>query len=547
LPIADLPRFQYRTCPAFSLQHFRDLFGAGTTTGLGDGQLLARFSGSNDAVAFEALVARHGPIDRLPERQRLPIVLCDLEGLTYDQAARQLRWSVPTLRCRLAKARQRLKGRLTRRGFVGAAAGAALAAKEARAVVPPVLIRSTVLAATGASASAGVALLTQVLLREMLMTKVKFVTTAALAALALASAGVIAAAGRLPDDAKPAMKPKAESAGVIREKPAPEKPLETVEIRARFVAPDGKPVAGAAVAAVYISRDEELPWLKTTSGSDGRFSIRVPKAEGNASAEGYFSMYPWLVASAPGYGVGWCERALRADRPAEQVVTLVEEGPPIEGKIVDLEGRPVADASVHAARIWYDEKRDIAGWIAKARIGAAGNLWQGLENLSVDAVPTQLGRGSSERLVTIAATTGADGRFKLTGIGRDRIADLIIKPNKGLPYTNASLKVSAETPGLEPITFDIAMKRGVLVRGRVTDKVTGRPIHGQAIYYAFADNPHARAYSGFSEGLEPYAPFDEEGRYEVVVLPGRGIIAVRASRDSRHPPRLRLERRHPGR
>jgi Sigma-70 region 2 len=45
-----------------AFQHFRDLFGAGTATGLGDGQLLSRFSGSNDAVAFEALVARHGPM-----------------------------------------------------------------------------------------------------------------------------------------------------------------------------------------------------------------------------------------------------------------------------------------------------------------------------------------------------------------------------------------------------------------------------------------------------------------------------------------------------
>ena len=102
-------------------------------------------------------------------------------------------------------------------------------------------------------------------------------------------------------------------------------------------------------------------------------------------------MYPWLVASAPGYGVGWCERVLRADRPAEQVVTLVEEGPPIEGRIVDLEGRPVAGASVQAARIWYDEKGDIAGWIAKARNGAAGNLWQGLGEPALDADHSQAG------------------------------------------------------------------------------------------------------------------------------------------------------------
>jgi DNA-directed RNA polymerase specialized sigma24 family protein len=45
-----------------AFQHLRDLFRAGTATGLGDGQLLARFSGSNDAVAFEALLARHGPM-----------------------------------------------------------------------------------------------------------------------------------------------------------------------------------------------------------------------------------------------------------------------------------------------------------------------------------------------------------------------------------------------------------------------------------------------------------------------------------------------------
>ena len=45
-----------------AFRHLRDLFGAGTVVGLGDGQLLARYSGSKDEVAFEALVARHGPM-----------------------------------------------------------------------------------------------------------------------------------------------------------------------------------------------------------------------------------------------------------------------------------------------------------------------------------------------------------------------------------------------------------------------------------------------------------------------------------------------------
>ncbi len=45
-----------------TLRHLRDLFHDGTAVGLGDGQLLARYTQSRDEAAFEALVARHGPM-----------------------------------------------------------------------------------------------------------------------------------------------------------------------------------------------------------------------------------------------------------------------------------------------------------------------------------------------------------------------------------------------------------------------------------------------------------------------------------------------------
>jgi len=57
----------------------------------------------------------HEEIGRLPEKYRKPVVLCYLEGLTHDQAADQLGWPVGTVRRRLAGARDRLHGRLTRR------------------------------------------------------------------------------------------------------------------------------------------------------------------------------------------------------------------------------------------------------------------------------------------------------------------------------------------------------------------------------------------------------------------------------------------------
>ena len=54
---------------------------------------------------------------RLPERQRAPIVLCELEGLLCRDAAARLKISEGTLSSRLARAKVRLRERLTKRGF----------------------------------------------------------------------------------------------------------------------------------------------------------------------------------------------------------------------------------------------------------------------------------------------------------------------------------------------------------------------------------------------------------------------------------------------
>jgi RNA polymerase sigma factor (sigma-70 family) len=66
-----------------------------------------------DAILHEELI-------RLPEKYRTAVVLCDLEGLTQEQAARQLGWPDGTVRSRLAQGRERLRERLTRRGMAPA-------------------------------------------------------------------------------------------------------------------------------------------------------------------------------------------------------------------------------------------------------------------------------------------------------------------------------------------------------------------------------------------------------------------------------------------
>ncbi len=62
--------------------------------------------------------ALHEQIERLPSVFRLPVLLCYFEGLTLDEAARRLQCPPGTLRSRLARARDKLRRELTRRGVV---------------------------------------------------------------------------------------------------------------------------------------------------------------------------------------------------------------------------------------------------------------------------------------------------------------------------------------------------------------------------------------------------------------------------------------------
>ena len=275
------------------LRRVGDLFGGATVAGLTERQLLERFVGRRDEVAFEAILTRHGPmvlglcrralsdprdvedafqatflvlvrragsirdrellapwlhrvarrvvarigveatrrrgrerpgvedlagppstrddfaadprraideeLARLPEKYRSPVVLCYLEGRTHQEAADQLRWPVGTVKGRLARARDLLRGRLARRGLAPSAGlFATTMTVQARAVVPEALAKSTLRAATGVAAGRGlvaglvpatVAALVKGVARTMMISKWK-----ALAASLLALGVVVAGA-----------------------------------------------------------------------------------------------------------------------------------------------------------------------------------------------------------------------------------------------------------------------------------------------------------------------------------------------------------------
>ena len=132
----------------------------------------------------------HEEVNRLPERLRTPLVLCYLEGLTYERAAHRLALSDGTLRGRLSQARNRLRRRLTERG-VAIPAGLLTAgmASQSQASVPAALVQSTIRIALGLTACDTALALARGVLRTMLLSQIK--TFAAL--LLLAAAGCLIA------------------------------------------------------------------------------------------------------------------------------------------------------------------------------------------------------------------------------------------------------------------------------------------------------------------------------------------------------------------
>ena len=161
---------------------------------------------------------------RLTDKFRSPVVLCDLEGQSLEQAAASLRCPVGTVKSRLSRARQKLRSRLLRRGLSPSVGFlAATLAPEPAGALPADLVASTIDAAThlaaGRAVSAGVvsatvAALLNDTLRSMSMNALKLV------AVILTASGIVATSAGVLAFQTPRAAPD-EAAVAPQRKPAP--------------------------------------------------------------------------------------------------------------------------------------------------------------------------------------------------------------------------------------------------------------------------------------------------------------------------------------
>jgi RNA polymerase sigma factor (sigma-70 family) len=250
-----------------------------------------------EVSARELLLILDAEVGRLPEVYRLPVLLCGLEGLSQEEAARRLGWSPGSVKGRLERGRARLHARLARRGLVPSAVLAAAEVARAGAAGVPArwlgpTARAAALVAAGRPAtdivSAEVIALAEGVLKAMVRTRLIF--TAALLTLGVLGASVGAFAFR---DQGPQKQPPAGEAAPAQAAAEPGVyALLLVEAREPRLLPDGRREAAGDDTAY---RRTQLALLKSRLVLNA--ALRRPEAAGLEALKGKADALGWLEKS----------------------------------------------------------------------------------------------------------------------------------------------------------------------------------------------------------------------------------------------------------
>jgi RNA polymerase sigma factor (sigma-70 family) len=387
----------------------------------------------------------HEELAKLPDRYREPIVLCDLSGLTHEQAAGKLGCPPRTLQTRLYRGRERLRNRLVRRGVVPSVVGVAWAS-ESQAALPLSWAASTASAASrlakGGWAAAGEVSVNASRwardhLKETAMFKLKLILGSGLL-LGLAWQQVRSQTPRPPGPTQAQADPKAEQATPMLT-PDPSLPktyTHPITVTGRAIDPQGKPIAGARI---YMAsrRAAYKRVAETVTDGEGRYEFRevplpIERANTvNGRDYGTFQIY------GDASGLGFAFRPSKdyypirkpeivQDRPrfidppvqyeAEDRIVLDLPFPPaarLSGTVVDERGNPLPNIGL--------EVRD-------CEVGVSlddNRLWSFDSFQEGDFRPASMKR----------RTTDALGRFEFTGLPIDCRFRIMIGA-KGFPSSS---------------------------------------------------------------------------------------------------------------
>jgi hypothetical protein len=121
--------------------------------------------------------------------------------------------------------------------------------------------------------------------------------------------------------------------------------------------------------------------------------------------------------------------------------------------------------------------------------------------------------------------TDRDGRFEITGVGKDEKLTLRVTSGPGSAvYIGSSTELPGGDPGLGVVRADVRVRRGIPVRARVVEKGSGRDVEADVRYLVLA--PNTNHPPGFFSVL-PALYRQADGTYLGAALPGPGAVVVR--------------------
>ena len=217
--------------------------------------------------------------------------------------------------------------------------------------------------------------------------------------------------------------PAATGAAATRNDPAPagrNADDDLLSIHGRVLDPQGKPAAGAKVLAVqdYFTAwsHTSVPLVTTKSDEAGRFHLEFRKSEIVQSDQLLQRVSIIAKPLDSKLGIAW----IRCDavKPGEETTLQLVADEPIEGQIVDLEGRPIANVDVRVNQLSTNAKGDLTSWLSTQK-GDTPSLGSQDVDVPDRGLPTEFADEWKTK-------TDADGRFRLTGLGHDRMADIIV-------------------------------------------------------------------------------------------------------------------------
>ncbi len=302
-------------------------------------------------------------------------------------------------------------------------------------------------------------------------------------------------------------------------------------LKGRVIDTDGQPIAGARIHLdrIWMNHENSLDaWEKHAEGPDADFYSLRQRTQIGING-------PQLAAELEAATTAQDGRFEFRGLGRERVVKLLISGPGMETMHVHARTRPGKRIELPMQRrggsgrkiVYHGTEFTHVGGPSKPVVGRVTDLETGqpvpgllIQSDSIASLPNWTGQNH------IRTVTDADGHYRLEGlpIGNN---SLVIVPQSGQPYAKSAFRVNTKSAEKQ-ITHDAQLRKGVRVHGRITDGRTGKPVAGTVEYFAFFDEKTREEYPGFRFSGRQTARSDNKGQYQIVVLPGAGIITFNA-------------------